>query len=273
MFVAKNNLVVGLTTYHNENLAISVPALGHLHKKICLIIYNDNPNTKLCKRDIRKLGYRGKLHIINSPKNVGQLQARLNILEYAHKKYSKHKWFTFVDDDDVLLNANIPNVSTRHFAVIQNMVVIKNRLVDVLRIMKKPTDFTLDNENIYIVRPHVGMSGTLVRMSAALQMLQTLNKIQAEISDIDASLDFRPPVDLMMWSAMNIISRQTDATITPIYMDTINYLATDLDSATTKYGKKILTGKNAQQQILQAISKYDTAVRATVAAAAPAGQD
>lgn len=273
MFVTKNNLIVGLTTYYNENLAISVPALGRLHKKIHLIIYNDNPNNKLHKRDIRKLGYCGKLHIINTHENVGQLRARLNILEYAQKKHAKSTWFTFVDDDDVLLNANIPNVSSRHFAVIQNMAVIKNRLVDVLRIMKKPTDFTVDDENIYIVRPHVGMSGTLVRMSAVLQMMQTLNQIRTEISDIDASLSFRPPVDLMMWSALNIISRHADATITPIYMDTINYLATDLDSATTKYGMKIPTGKDAQQQIIQAISKYDAAVRTAVAAAAPTGQN
>ncbi|MBE6461796.1 MAG: hypothetical protein E7006_03060 [Alphaproteobacteria bacterium] len=272
MCLKKDYLVVGLTTYHTENLAISVPALARFSKKIILIIYNDNPDVKLTRHDIRKLGYHGKLYIINTQKNVGQLRARLSILEYAQKKHTNNTWFIFVDDDDALLNINIPNVSSRHFAIIQNMAVIKNRLVDVLRIMKNPYDFAIDNENIYIVRPHMGLSGTVIKMTAALKMMQVLNDAHQTISDIDESLSYRPPVDTMMWSALNIISRNTDDKATPIYMDTINYLATDLDNVTTKYGMKIATGKNAQQQIIRAIAKYDAAVRAALSAAAPVGQ-
>ena len=42
MFGKKQNLIVGLTTYHLENLAISISGLSQISERFTLIIYNDN---------------------------------------------------------------------------------------------------------------------------------------------------------------------------------------------------------------------------------------
>ena len=66
MMHKKSNIVVGLTTFDNEMLRISVPAIGRMHQKVTLIIFNDNPTTTITRRQIRKIGYSGDLQIINS---------------------------------------------------------------------------------------------------------------------------------------------------------------------------------------------------------------
>jgi len=269
----KARLIVGLTTYNNENLGISVPGLARLKKRFTLIICNDNPNTHVSRRDVRRMGYRGKLHIINNTNNMGLRRARLAILDYVRKHFTKSDWIIFVDDDDVLLNLDTPKISEKHFAVIQNMAVIRTRLVDVLRVMKKPTDFVIDNENIYLVRPHVGLAGALVKGSAMLRMGDVLNSAQSDLDNIDESLSFRAPVDMMMWSALNIISRHDNANISPIYMDKTNYLAIDIDTATTKYGMPLAPEKDVQKHIMDALAKYDAVIRDALVAAAPAGQE
>ncbi len=273
MFDKRTRIIVGMTTLYNEYLGISIPGLARLGKKFTLIIYNDNPDTKVKKSYIRRLGYRGKLYIANGGHNIGQLRARLAIVDFVRKKKLNADWFIFVDDDDILANIVIPNVSKNNFAIIQNMAVVRTRLIDVLRVARNATNYTIDNENIYLVRPHVGLAGTLVRYSAILRMADVMNNALQSISDVDESLTFRPPVDMMMWSALNIIARHDNERATPIYMDTINYIATDVDTCPTKYGMNIQPAKNPTQQISRAIARYDVAIRAALAnGAAPTGQ-
>ncbi len=279
MFACKSRIIVGLTTFYSENLMISLSGLARLGKRAILIIHNDNPQTKVTKRDVRRMGYDGDVHIINSGYNVGLLRARLAIIDYVKKHRINSDWFVFVNDDDVLLNLDIPNVGQNHFAIIQNMAVVRTRLIDVLRIIKNPDNFTIDDENIYMVRPHIGIIGTLVRMDYIFKLADILQSASVAISDIDESLGFRPPVDMMMWSALNIIARNDNDTISPIYMDTVNYIAIDIDNVTTKYGMLLQPEKNPHQQIMSAIAKYDTAIHAALtnnesaAKAAPAGQE
>ena len=264
MFDKRTRIIVGMTTLYNEYLGISIPGLARLGKKFTLIIYNDNPDTKVKKSYIRRLGYRGKLYVVNGGHNIGQLRARLAIVDFVRKKKLNADWFIFVDDDDILANIVIPNVSKNNFAIIQNMAVVRTRLIDVLRVARNATNYTIDNENIYLVRPHVGLAGTLVRYSAILRMADVMNNALQSISDVDESLTFRPPVDMMMWSALNIIARHDNERATPIYMDTINYIATDVDTCPTKYGMNIQPAKNPTQQISRAIARYDAAIRAAL---------
>ena len=261
MFDKRTRIIVGMTTLYNEYLGISIPGLARLGKKFTLIIYNDNPDTKVKKSYIRRLGYRGKLYIANGGHNIGQLRARLAIVDFVRKKKLNADWFIFVDDDDILANIVIPNVSKNNFAIIQNMAVVRTRLIDVLRVARNATNYTIDNENIYLVRPHVGLAGTLVRYSAILRMADVMNNALQSISDVDESLTFRPPVDMMMWSALNIIARHDNERATPIYMDTINYIATDVDTCPIKYGMNIQPSKNPTQQISRAIARYDATIR------------
>ena len=274
MFRTKTNFIVGLTTYNTENLEISVRGLAQLNKEFVLIVCADNPDKKVTKKQIRSLGYKGPLHIINNQYNVGTLNARLAILKAVRERKINAEWVIFVDDDDILTNIDTPVVSQDNFAIVQNMVVLRTRLIDVLRVMKKPADYTVDNENVFLVRPHIGITGTLIRINIALRMLDVMNDAQQEISDINERLSFRPPVDMMMWSALNIIAQHDNQNATPIYMDRVNYIATDIDTAPTKYGMRLQPTKNAKQQIEQTIAKYNTAIRnALMAVAAPVGHD
>ena len=273
MFKTKVRVVVGITTFYNELLGLSVPALRHLPSDFMLIVYNDNPDTVVKRGQIRRLGYSGPLRIINGAQNVGTLRARLNILEYIQKHDIVPQWFVFADDDDILTNIDTPNIANDNFAVIQNMAVIKSRLVDVMRAMNNPKNCVPDNENIDLVRPHVGLAGTLVRWDAISRMGDVLRQMQMAISDIDESLSFRPPVDRMMWNALTAVVRNDNPQAMPIYMDSINYIATNLDTAQTKYGMAVAPAKNAAAQIERALSKYDMAIRRHLSAtAAPKGQ-
>ncbi len=273
MFKTKVRVVVGITTFYNDFLGLSVPALRHLPSDFMLIVYNDNPDTVITRRQIRRMGYSGPLRVINGAQNVGTLQARLNILEYVQTHNIITQWVVFADDDDVLVNIDTPNVGTDNFAVIQNMAVIKTRLIDVMRIMNNPKNCVPDNENIELVRPHVGLAGTLVRWDAMRRTGDVLRQMQVEISDIDESLSFRPPVDRMMWNALVAITRNDNPQAMPIYMDSVGYIATHLDKTTTKYGMATSPAKNAAVQIERALSKYDAAIKRRLATdAAPMGQ-
>ncbi len=276
VFRKKVRVIVGLTTYYNENLMISMSGLSRLRGDCVLIIHNDNPDTKVSYQQIRDMGYKGKLYIINSEYNTGLLNSRLSIINFVKQHDIRADWFIFVDDDDILLNIDIPNITEKHFAVIQNMLVIRTRIVDVLRAIQNPASISCDEENVYTVRPHIGMAGTLIRKDILLRFATVLHDALPVISDIDESLGFRPPVDIAMWSAMNIIAHDINPDSTPIYMDTVNYIATDVDTAPVKYGLPIQPKKNPKQQIIAAIAKYDAAVRAVLGtdnnSAAPAGQ-
>lgn len=274
MFDKRARIIVGITTLYDEYLGVSVPGLARLGKNFILVVYNDNPDVKITKKQIRKLGYRGKLYVVNGGHNLGQLRARLAIVDFVRKKKLNADWFVFVDDDDILTNVTIPDVSKNNFAIIQNMVVVRTRLIDVLRVVRDSANYTIDNENIYLVRPHVGLAGTLVRYSEIVRLADVMNNALQSISDVDESLSFRPPVDMMMWSALNIIARHNNERATPIYMDTINYIATDIDTCPVKYGMKMQPAKNPTQQISRAIARYDAAIRAALRDnAAPTGQE
>lgn len=274
MFDKRARIIVGITTLYDEYLGVSIPGLARLGKNFILVVYNDNPDVKITKKQIRKLGYRGKLYVVNGGHNLGQLRARLAIVDFVRKKKLNADWFVFVDDDDILTNVTIPDVSKNNFAIIQNMVVVRTRLIDVLRVVRDSANYTIDNENIYLVRPHVGLAGTLVRYSEIVRLADVMNNALQSISDVDESLSFRPPVDMMMWSALNIIARHNNERATPIYMDTINYIATDIDTCPVKYGMKMQPAKNPTQQISRAIARYDAAIRAALRDnAAPTGQE
>lgn len=154
------------------------------------------------------------------------------------------------------------------------MVVLRTRLIDVLRVMNNPKNYTIDNENVFLVRPHIGITGTLIRTDMALHMADAFNNANQEISDINERLTFRAPIDMIMWSVLNIVAQHYNPNAKPIYMDSVNYIATDIDTASTKYGMRLLPTKNAKQQIEQTIEKYNAAIRnALTADAAPVGHN
>ena len=270
MWRKKVNLVVGLTTCNTECLNISIPALGRLCKNFTLIIHNDNPDIKLKHKYIRKLGYRGNLHIINSDFNIGLLASRCTILKYIKDKKLTNTWTVFIDDDDVLLDTTIPSVNDNTFAIVQNAAIIRTQLVDVL-CASKYGKYNIDNENTFLAQPHIGITGTIIKTQYLIQWCDIIKEHADTISDINESISFRIPVDLIMWSGVNTIA--TNAGMSSIYMDRVNYIVSDIDTAKTKYGKLIAPTSNAKKQIKSVISKFDAIVTGALNAAAPAGQD
>lgn len=271
MFRKSANIIIGLTTRYNEYLGLSIPALARIKRKIILIIHNDNPETKISKRQIRKLGYRGRLHIINSNSNIGKLRSRLAILDFVAKKKLKSKWFVFTNDDDVLLDIKIPSVSDDIFAVIQNIVVIKKQLNNVLRIMKSPTDYVIDNENVCMLRPSIGMKGTAVRLPLALDMGHILNDNIADFLCIDEQPGAGVPVDTLMWSVLNIIAHSKKSETMPIYMDSVSCITMKLGQ-NPKDSKPNKAQAELEKRLISKCNQIIYAALGINTGAAPAGQ-
>ncbi len=273
MIGRKNNLVIGLTTFNNEMLHVSVPALGKIGARVRLIIFNDNPTTTLTRRDIRRMGYTGELHIINSESNLGMLGARLAIIDEIAKMRDAPQWTMFVDDDDILMSADVPNVADDNFAILQNAFVLRRRVCDLMRAMRTPDELSADGECITMNGPNLGMCGTMVRTNILVGMAAVIKSVIDDIYKIDDCLNFRAPVDAMMWTMLNTYARYLNPNAVPIYMDTTNYISVKIDSAVTKYGRPARPARNATDHYTRAIARYNTVFANALAAAAPRGTE
>ena len=265
MLRRKNLVVVGLTTFNTEMLKISVSALAHIKSKFALIIHNDNPGQTITTRDIRKLGYMGPVHIINSHENVGLRMARLRILDMADNVDPDAKWIIYMCDDDILLSTDIPTVGANIFAVIQNSLVVRRRVSDLIIGAEHPERITADGDNIVLERPHIGINGTALRMDIMQGMANLMHSVQIQLDEIDAGLGFRAPVDEMMWMALNTYTRRINPELAPIYMDCVNYIRNGIDTTATKYGRPANNGRNAARALARAMAQYDAVIARAMA--------
>ncbi len=271
MLNKKVNLVIGLTTFNNELLKVSIPTLGKQKQSFLLVIYNDNPMTILNKRQIRKLGYKGKLLIINSKENLGTLKARMKIVEYVKKLKSYPDWFIFCDDDDMLVDISIPKVSENTFAIIQNSILIRHRLLDVLNALNNPANIYIDGQNVVISKPSLGFSGMLIRTNFIIGLFEYLNLFTDAIKKIDDDLDFRSPVDSIMRLYLNMYAKFVNPDASPIYMDKVNYIKIDIDSCLIKYEKLNKPTRNSAEVYHSIITKYEKLMKEALGAIAPRG--
>lgn len=220
----KSNLVVGLTTFNHEFLNISISGLGRVAKNVTLVIFNDNPCRKLRHRDIRRMGFRGNAHIINTDENIGHMRARIAILRYIEKSKIHADWFMFANDDDIVSNTRVPCVSDDNFAVMGNAIVIKSRLLDVLRVMQNPTDFTVDGVDTVQVAPNVCMAGTFIRTKYLIEYAAFVDSVIDDVLDIITDVPFHIPTDLIMWNGFIEFMRKKYPNMRPIYMNQTNYI-------------------------------------------------
>ena len=270
MMHKKSDIVIGLTTFDNTMLRISVPAIGQIRQKFHLIIFNDNPTTTITRRQIRKLGYCGDLQVINSDENIGEFRARMEIVNAARNL--QPNWFIFCDDDDILIDADIPNVSDDNFAVIQNAIVLRHRVSDLLRAMENPTDVCPDDENVILLRPHLGLAGTPVRASILFELLKIQEPATNAVLRIVSGLNFVPPIDAIMWNMVNMLAREKNPNAVPIYMNKVNYIKCDLDTPHMKYNRVRKPARNQDKYMRDIIDKCNQAFH-DILAAAPSGQD
>lgn len=257
MFSKKYNLAVVLTTFNHEMLTISVPAISKLNNNFLLVIYNDNPNQKLSKQSIKELGYKGSLVIINSDTNHGALQAKLYAVEELKKLRKIPAWVVFVDDDDMLISADLPSVADNNFAIIQNSLVVRNSLTDLLRLTKNPTEFVADNENLILDKPSINFTGTFIKTDLLFGMANIAFTIIEDLQAIESSLEYRTPVEPVLWSWLNLYVKAYDSTGLPIYMDKVNYIRNCLDSCKIKYGKLSVPEKHIEAHYSKTIKRFE----------------
>ena len=225
------SIVIGLTTFSHEFLRISVAGLARMSKNVILVIYNDNPCKQLKYRDIRKLGFRGHLHIINTEENIGTIRARVAILDYVRNNKITAPWFMFANDDDIVLNTDALNIENNIFAIMGNSVVIRSRVLDILRIMNNPDDYTIDGIDTQLYAPHIAMSGTFLCMKYILEFGEFLSDVMPGVLEITTNVPFVLPNDVIMWNMFVEYMRASHPDMSPIYMNQTNYLMTKLNNS------------------------------------------
>lgn len=271
MLNKKVNIVVGLTTFNTEMLQISIPALGKLKQKFLLVIYNDNPTTTVSRHQIRKLGYTGKIEIINTSEKVGVLRGRMKIVDEIKNLKSLPDWIIFNDDDDILTDLTIPEVSDNIFSIVQNSIIIRHRLQDLMHAINNSTSIDIDGENVIISRPNMYFVGMLIRTSLLIETFDFIKPLLESIEKIDNSLGYRPPVDLMLRTLLTMYAKFKNPDLSPIYMDKVNYIKTELDTATVKYDKLNKPARNITEHYKRAIAKYEILIKSALDAIAPQG--
>lgn len=230
MFRKKAHLIIAMTTCDMDVLKISVPPLARVAHRTHLVIHNDNPEQKLGIKDIRHLGWRGKITIINSEQNLGELESKIQLIN--HIKNIPSNWVMLVDDDDVVINTDIPNVSATTFAIIQNATTLRDNLVDVLRINPSWSTGT----KYGTTGPHFDIRGTLVRHNILTEFCDFITPLIPQMQKLAHTVKYRIPTGAILWNGLNTFMHNAHPEMSPIYMGRTNYVVLRLGRATNKYG-------------------------------------
>ncbi len=252
MFNHKPHLIVAITTMDLDALRLSLPPLGRLRQKFTLVIHNDNPAMCLGRGTVRKMYPRGKLHIINTEQNVGELESRIKTIEYIRDKNIPCDWIIFVDDDDVLIDVGIPSVGENIFAIVQDATTLYESLTDIFKISNK---WTL-GAPVGKTGPHFDITGTTIRAKILFEFAEFMRRIMPDTGKLLANTKYRVPVSTLLWAGLNAFVRNRHPDMSPIYMNRTNYVAIKMGRATTKYGHIIPTNATAHKAISETIKKF-----------------
>ncbi|MBO4583117.1 MAG: hypothetical protein J5714_03635 [Alphaproteobacteria bacterium] len=252
MFTRKQGLVIAITTYDIDALRISVPPLRRCARDATLVIHNDNPNVELNRQFIRKLGWRGALHIINSKNNLGEFESRIAVLEYIEREKIPCDWVIFVDDDDALIDATVPDVSESTFAIIQNATTISDNITDIFKITPKWTAGSEYGKT----GAHFDITGTLIRRDVAIEFANFMREILPEVSKIAHGFKYRVPVGAVMWVGLKTFMRVRHPEMSAIYMNQTNYVSIKLGHDAQKYGLRAVPVTSAKTFNSNVIKKF-----------------
>ena len=238
----KKNIIIAITTFDLDALRISLPPLNRCGRGITLVIHNDNPECSLTPRIVRQIGWHGRVHIINSDKNIGELESRIKIAEFICENRIRADWIIFVNDDDVLLDTDVPNVPDDVFAILYNATTISDRITDLFKIAPSWTNGTMYGKT----GPHFDIAGTMVRTNVMIEYCNFLRSNLDKIYEFTNSVKYYPPFGAMMWAGLNAFMHIYHRDMSPIYMDKTNYVSVRLGRATTKYGRRVVYGAVAR---------------------------
>lgn len=261
MFARKSDLVIAITTYDIDALRLSIPAVRRCARDATLVIHNDNHEIELSRDFVRGTGWRGALHIINEKNNLGEFESRIATLEYIDSEKIPGNWILFVDDDDALIDATVPNVSASTFAIVQNATTISDNITDIFKISPKWTAGSEYGKT----GAHFDIAGTLVRRDAAIEFAHFMRTILPEIKKIEHGFKYRVPVGAIMWVGLKTFIRVRYPEMSAIYMNQTNYVSIKLGRATHKYGLRMVPATSARTFNNNVIKKFtEMFERATV---------
>ena len=252
MFKRKPHIVVAITTFDLDALRVSLPPLGRIREKFTTVIHNDNPAICLRRVAVRKMCPRGKLHIINTEQNRGELVSRIAIIEYIRDKKIQCDWILFADDDDVLIDLGVPNVGPDIFAVVQNATTLSGSLTDIFKISRTWTG----GAPIGKTGPHFDITGTMIRAKILFEFAEFMRTIIPDTEKLLASIKYRIPISTLLWAGLNAFVRIRHPEMSPIYMNRTNYVAIKMGHATNKYNYTIPSGPAAHRAISETIKKF-----------------
>ena len=252
MFARKSDLVIAITTYDIDALRLSIPAVRRCARDATLVIHNDNPGTELSRDFVRGTGWRGALHIINEKNNLGEFESRIATLEYIDNEKIPGNWILFVDDDDALIDATVPNVSESTLAVVQNATTISDNITDIFKISPKWTSGSEYGKT----GAHFDITGTLVRRNVAIEFAHFMRTILPEIKKIEHGFKYRVPVGAIMWVGLKTFMRVRYPEMSAIYMNQTNYVSIKLGRATQKYGVRVVPATSAKTFNANVIKKF-----------------
>ena len=252
MFTRKNGLVIAITTYDIDALRISLPPIRRCARDAILVVHNDNPDVELGRQFLRKLGWRGLSYVINEKNNLGEFESRIAILEYIEKEKIPCDWIIFVDDDDALIDATVPDVSESTFAIIQNATTISENITDIFKITPK---WALGSDH-GTTGAHFDITGTFVRYNVAVEFAHFMRSVLPEIAKIAHTFKYRVPVGAIMWMGLNTFMRAVHPEMSAIYMNQTNYVSVKLGHANQKYGLRMVPATSAKTFNANVIKKY-----------------
>ena len=223
MFRATNHTIIGITTDDIAMLGISMPAIARIGKKHTLIVHNANPAIKISRRHIRRMGYRGRVHIINSAESTGLCRARMEIVDAATRIARRAKWIIFVCAGDVLISADVAPAGADNFAIIKNAISV-HRFSDLIHAAYDAQIPTPDGQNTLLYQPSLMLRGMPIRLDI-MRHMTSMAMAEMAMTESDAA-----SVDKMMWGEIRQ-SLGTNSAQTALFMDTTSYIINDIDVA------------------------------------------
>ena len=252
MFKSKTNLIVVITVFDADALRISVPQLRNLGRSFTLVVYNDNPNQCLERRTIRRLGWGGALHIVNASNNSGEFESRVNAIKSLRNLNISGNWVLFLDADDILLDANIPNVAENIFAIVQNTINLSDNITDIFKV----NSLWVNGAEYGTNGPHFEITGTIIRRNILDEFADFITDIMPKLHRDLRHTRYRVPVAELLWLALKIYVRIRHANMLPIYMNRTNYVAIKMGHAPIKYGRRIPNTAKANSAINETTKRF-----------------
>lgn len=252
MFKQKPRIVVAIKTNDLDALRISVPPLRRFARKFILIIFNANSENKLTRRMMRKIFPRGKVYVINSEHDVGELESMIKITEFMQDNDILCDWIMFLNDCDILIDFWAPNVGNNVFAVVQNATTISESVTDIFKISPNWTR----GAPIGKTEPGFAINGTMIRGNIMFEFMELMRDMIPQTLKILAKTRYYVPISTMLWVGINAFMRIRHPNMSPIYMNRTNCVIVNLGHTTIINGQMIPNTAAAHKMVNSVINQF-----------------